>query len=187
MAPDRPMGLGDWQVALIHQAQSGFPFTISVFGDTANAGASLNVNPVRANVVQGASPYLPDDERSANRWFNTAAFATPPAFTFGNVGRNTVYGPGLQKTDVALAAQLWPRRPDGARHPAGGLQPVQPHEPWHARALRQHAAVRQRHHGRHTCTADSVCWTFHVLKVLGRPRTRAGLHQVLRRGVAGLD
>jgi hypothetical protein len=94
--------LGDWQVALIHQAQSGFPFTISVFGDTANAGALLNVNPVRANVVSGVSPYLPDDERSADRWFNTAAFTTPPAFTFGNVGRNTVYGPGLQKTDVAL-------------------------------------------------------------------------------------
>jgi hypothetical protein len=94
--------LGGWQVALIHQAQTGFPFTISVFGDTANAGALLNVNPVRANTVPGVSPYLPPDQRSAARWFNTAAFVTPPAFTFGNAGRNSVYGPGLQKTDVAL-------------------------------------------------------------------------------------
>ena len=94
--------LGDWQVAVIHQAQSGFPFTISVFGDTANAGSLLNVNPVRANTVPGVSPYLPGDQRSAARWFNTAAFVAPPAFTFGNAGRNSVYGPGLQKTDVAL-------------------------------------------------------------------------------------
>ena len=27
---------------------------------------------------------------------------TPPAFTFGNVGRNTVYGPGLQTLDTAI-------------------------------------------------------------------------------------
>jgi len=94
--------LGDWQVAGIYQAQTGFPFTISVFGDTANAGALLNVNPVRANVVAGVSPYLPADERSGDRWFNTAAFTTPPAFTFGNAGRNSIYGPGLQKTDLAL-------------------------------------------------------------------------------------
>jgi outer membrane receptor protein involved in Fe transport len=94
--------LGDWQLAIIEQVQSGFPFTISVFGDTANAGALLNVNPVRANVVPGVSPYLPDGERSADHWFNTAAFATPAAYTFGNAGRNSVYGPSLRKTDVAL-------------------------------------------------------------------------------------
>ena len=93
---------GGWQLAAIHQMQSGFPFTISVFGDTANAGALLNVNPVRANVVPGVSPYLPKDQRSADRWFNTGAFVIPPAFTFGNAGRNSVYGPGLWKTDVAI-------------------------------------------------------------------------------------
>jgi hypothetical protein len=94
--------LGDWQVAAIHQMQSGFPFTVSVFGDTANAGALLNIHPVRANVVPGVDPYLPEDERTAERWFNTAAFTAPPAFTFGNAGRNSMYGPGLQKTDVAI-------------------------------------------------------------------------------------
>lgn len=53
MARAARLRLGDWQLAVIHQMQSGFPFTISVFGDTANAGALLNVNPVRANVVPG--------------------------------------------------------------------------------------------------------------------------------------
>jgi hypothetical protein len=60
------------------------------------------VNPVRANVVPGVSPYLPSGERSADHWFNTAAFATPAAYTFGNAGRNSVYGPSLRKTDVAV-------------------------------------------------------------------------------------
>ena len=30
------------------------------------------------------------------------AFATPAAYTFGNVGRNTVYGPGMQTMDLAM-------------------------------------------------------------------------------------
>ena len=94
--------LGDWQVSLIYQAQSGFPFTIGVFGDTANAGALLNVNPIRASSVHGVSPDLPTSERNADHWFNTAAFATPPAFSFGDVGRNSVVGPGLSKADLAL-------------------------------------------------------------------------------------
>lgn len=40
---------------------------------------------------------------TAAEWFNPAAFATPAAFTFGNVGRNSVYGPGMQTLDFALA------------------------------------------------------------------------------------
>ena len=46
---------GGWQASLIYQWQSGFPFTVSVFGDSANAGSLLNVNPIRANVVPGVS------------------------------------------------------------------------------------------------------------------------------------
>jgi hypothetical protein len=93
---------GDWQASMIYQWQSGFPFTISVFGDTANAGSLLNVNPIRANVVPGVSPELPARERSADRWFNTAAFETPAPFTFGTATRNSVWGPSLSKADLAL-------------------------------------------------------------------------------------
>jgi hypothetical protein len=93
---------GDWQVAMIYQAQTGFPFTIGVIGDTANAGALLNVNPIRADVVPGVSPDLPSSERHADHWFNSAAFATPAAFQFGTAGRNSVVGPGLSKVDLSL-------------------------------------------------------------------------------------
>lgn len=89
-----------WQLAAVYQAQSGYPLTISVFGDTANAGTLLGENPVRANYT--GQPVFGPGTRTADMWFNPAAFATPAAFTFGNVGRNTVYGPGRQTLDVAL-------------------------------------------------------------------------------------
>ena len=97
---------GDWELAAIFQAQSGFPYTIGVVGDTANVGALLNVNPIRANTVPGQDPDLPSGEPSTSRWFNTGAFTTPPAFTFGNVGRNTMTGPSLHKVDLALEKRI---------------------------------------------------------------------------------
>lgn len=87
-------------MAAVFQAQSGFPFTISVFGDTANAGTLLGENPIRANYT--GEPVFGPGTGTADRWFNPAAFSTPAAFTFGNVGRNTIYGPGLQTLDLAL-------------------------------------------------------------------------------------
>jgi hypothetical protein len=40
------------------------------------------------------------------RWFNTAAFVTPAPFTFGTATRNSVWGPGLKKADLALDRAL---------------------------------------------------------------------------------
>lgn len=94
----------DWRLSAIYQAQSGFPFTISVFGDTANAGTLLGENPIRANYT--GEPVFGPNTRTADRWFNTAAFTTPAAFTFGNVGRNTLYGPGRQTLDLALQREF---------------------------------------------------------------------------------
>jgi hypothetical protein len=91
----------DWHLSTIYQVQSGMPFTISVFGDTANSGTVLGENPVRANVT--GKPVFGAGTRTADEWFNPAAFATPPAFTYGNAGRNSVYGPPLQTLDFALA------------------------------------------------------------------------------------
>jgi hypothetical protein len=93
-----------WRLSAVYQAQSGFPFTISVFGDTANAGTLLGENPIRANYT--GQPVSGPGTRTADRWFNTAAFATPAAFTFGDVGRNTVYGPGRQTLDLALQREF---------------------------------------------------------------------------------
>ncbi len=94
--------ISGWQLNGIWQFQSGSPFTVGVSGDLANIGAPNN-NTNRANLVLGQPVQLARDQRSTRRWFNTAAFATPPSFTFGNVGRNTVDGPGLISMDVSVA------------------------------------------------------------------------------------
>jgi hypothetical protein len=94
----------DWRLSAIFQIQSGYPFTISVFGDTANAGTLLGENPIRANYT--GQPIFGSGTRTADQWFNPAAFATPAAFTFGNVGRNAIYGPGRQTLDLALQREF---------------------------------------------------------------------------------
>jgi hypothetical protein len=91
----------NWHLTTIYQVQSGMPFTISVFGDTANSGTVLGENPIRANTT--GQPIFGPGTRTAEKWFNQAAFAAPPAYTFGNVGRNSVYGPSMQTLDLALA------------------------------------------------------------------------------------
>jgi hypothetical protein len=95
----------NWQLSTVYQIQTGFPLTISVFGDTANSGTVLGENPIRANYA--GRPIFGPGTHTAAQWFSTAqataAFSTPAAFTFGNVGRNSVYGPGLQTLDFAVA------------------------------------------------------------------------------------
>ncbi len=91
----------DWHLSTIYQVQSGMPLTISVFGDTANSGTVLGENPIRANVT--GQPVFGPGTHAAAQWFNPAAFTAPPAFTYGNAGRNSVYGPPLQTMDFALA------------------------------------------------------------------------------------
>ena len=41
-------------------------------------------------------------ERSAGRFFNTAAFVAVPQFVIGNSSRNPVRGPGLQNADLMI-------------------------------------------------------------------------------------
>jgi hypothetical protein len=91
----------NWHLTTVYQAESGMPFTISVFGDTANSGTVLGENPIRANYT--GKPIFGPGTRTAAMWFNPAAFATPAAYTFGDVGRNSVYGPPLRTLDFALA------------------------------------------------------------------------------------
>jgi hypothetical protein len=90
-----------WQLSSVYQVQSGFPFTVSVFGDTANSGTLLGENPIRANYT--GQPIFGSGTHTAQEWMNPSAFAAPPAYTFGNTGRNAIYGPGMQTLDLAVA------------------------------------------------------------------------------------
>ena len=50
----------------------------------------------------GADPNLPGDQQTIAQWFNTDAFVTQPRGTFGNVGRNTIIGPGISNVDASI-------------------------------------------------------------------------------------
>jgi hypothetical protein len=94
----------DWLFAGIYEGESGYPFTVSVFGDTANAGTILGENPIRANLT--GKPIFGPGTRNAQQWINPAAFAAPAPYTFGNAGRNSVYGPGMQTLDLSAQRNL---------------------------------------------------------------------------------
>jgi hypothetical protein len=85
--------IGGWQIGGIMVLQSGLPFTVTVPGSPANTGSGS-----RANPVDGVSPKV--DNQSLSRWFNPAAFTTPPAFTWGTLGRNTLRGPAIYNFDL---------------------------------------------------------------------------------------
>jgi hypothetical protein len=87
-----------WQLSGIWSASSGAPFTAQVGFDRAglvNAGAQ------RPNLVAGANPN-PTSNATVHRWFDPTAFSLPAAGQLGNLGRNTLVGPGLTNVDFAI-------------------------------------------------------------------------------------
>ncbi len=88
---------GGWQVAGIARAQAGSPVAVTQ-ATNLNAFAGFGIQ--RPNRL--VDPSLPLEERSAGRWFNTAAFAQAPQFTIGNSSRNPVAGPGYKTLDLMV-------------------------------------------------------------------------------------
>jgi hypothetical protein len=90
--------IGGWELGTLLNIQSGFPLTMASGRDQSNTGAGFD----RPNQIAGGSTELPGDQRDASKWFNTSIFALQPLGTFGNVGRNTIIGPGLVQWDASL-------------------------------------------------------------------------------------
>jgi hypothetical protein len=91
--------VGGWQLNGILTLTSGLPYNVFISSDIPNVGnfAPWSGN-VRANVV--GDPNLPDP--STTKWFNTAAFAPPDPFTFGNSGRNSLRADWFKNLDLSL-------------------------------------------------------------------------------------
>jgi hypothetical protein len=86
---------GGWQVAGILTLRSGIPFTVTTSGGITNAGGSDRPN----RIGDGT---LSSDQRSIDRWFDLSAFKVQPQYTYGNSGRNILFGPGLTNIDFLL-------------------------------------------------------------------------------------
>jgi hypothetical protein len=101
--PFHSVALRNFEAASIITAQSGQPFTPILEFDNSNTGnTGGNFGSDRPNVVGNPSLAHP----SQRLWFNTAAFAIPPQYTFGNAGRNILRGPGLATFDLSLSRKF---------------------------------------------------------------------------------
>ncbi|HYB96779.1 MAG TPA: TonB-dependent receptor [Vicinamibacterales bacterium] len=88
---------GGWQLNGIYQAQTGFPLSV-----TQGAVQDIRYMTSRPDMTCDAN----DGPKTTAQWFNTSCFT---ALTLaqtgerpGNAGRNTVRGPGFQRTDLSI-------------------------------------------------------------------------------------
>lgn len=91
-----------WELTGIFSATSGPPFTL--YDGFDRAGLNELGAGERPNVAPGCSnnPKLGIITATRNEWYNTSCFTLQPVGTFGNLGRDTVIGPGFADLDAAL-------------------------------------------------------------------------------------
>ena len=110
--------VGGWSVNSIVLLQSGFPFTPQLSYNPSNDGDTRN--PVRPFI----NPNFTGSAiiGSASQWFNPNAFLQPPANSgfFGNLGRNSLTGPGLATWDFSAVKDTR----HGNRHTVNAVKPV---------------------------------------------------------------
>ncbi len=93
-----------WQLGGIFRGHSGIPFSAAMVGDPANTGTSRRGTDSgqRPDQVGPTNNPVIGDPR---QWFDGEAFALPQAEgggILGNLGRNTLIGPGLATFDLML-------------------------------------------------------------------------------------
>ncbi|MBV8071651.1 MAG: carboxypeptidase regulatory-like domain-containing protein, partial [Acidobacteriaceae bacterium] len=82
---------GGWALSGVIRLQSG-PYS-TVTGNTSTGTR-------RSDYVGGG---IYPSNQNVNNWVNAAAFATAPNGRYGNLGIDTIEGPGLQSYDLSLA------------------------------------------------------------------------------------
>ena len=99
------LGVG-WQLNTILTIQSGRPIPIVNSNDTSG---TFNFHQ-RPNVVAGVNPILSNWSPTSG-YLNPAAFSQPADGTFGNLGRNAIYGPGFHNLDFSVTKDFPIREP----------------------------------------------------------------------------
>ena len=88
-----------WRTNGIFRYISGSPLTVVPGVDRALTGGGGQRVDVIGNPVLASGRSF-DDQRAM--YFNVAAFATPALGTYGNMGRNAIYGPGQYNLDLSF-------------------------------------------------------------------------------------
>jgi hypothetical protein len=92
--------LGNWDLNGIVSFYSGVPFDVTTSnGDITNTGNTVE----RANLVL-TDPY--PSNQTPNEWINPAAFATPPNYTFGTLGRNSLRSDSTKNFDFSVVRRF---------------------------------------------------------------------------------
>jgi hypothetical protein len=87
-----------WTISTIIALQSGFPFSPQLGYNPTGSGDTRN--PVRPDINPNFLGNL--YQRTPQQYFNPAAFLAPAYGTVGNLGRDTLTGPGLANADLSL-------------------------------------------------------------------------------------
>ncbi|MBS1799584.1 MAG: carboxypeptidase regulatory-like domain-containing protein [Acidobacteria bacterium] len=87
-----------WTLSSIVGLQSGFPFSPQLGYNPTGSGDTRN--PVRPDINPDFHGNL--YPRTTQQFFNPAAFLAPAYGTVGNLGRDTLTGPGLANVDISL-------------------------------------------------------------------------------------
>ena len=89
-----------WQWNALGLLHSGVADTVYIGTNTYGNDDYTNQRP---DVVPGRHFYAP--ERSWRSWLNSGAWSLPAAGTFGDSGRNTIYGPTFKQIDTSVVKQ----------------------------------------------------------------------------------
>jgi hypothetical protein len=95
--------INGWNLSFISNWQTGFPFTS--FAEDDNSFSAMGNDRPDITVGNIAQTKLSSGRSHAaliNEWFNTADFAPNAIGTYGNIGKNSLRGPRLFTTDLAL-------------------------------------------------------------------------------------
>jgi hypothetical protein len=95
--------ISGWSLSGLNAIQSGLPLTPYDGFNRSNNGNSAGPGD-RPDLVPGCSNNPVTG--SPSEWFNVNCFALQPAGFYGNLGRNTVNGPGIVSMDIALLKSM---------------------------------------------------------------------------------
>ena len=86
-----------WGFSTLGILRTGVADTVYIGTNTFGNGDFINQRP---DCVAGVDPYA--HPQTITNWLNPAAFSLPAAGTFGNCGRNTIYGPNFLNVDFSV-------------------------------------------------------------------------------------
>jgi hypothetical protein len=90
-----------WQVNAIVSLQTGLPFTVLSGTDRSLSGVGNDY------ADQVGNPARPSGVSKVKEYFNTASFVPATIGTFGNIGRNSLRGPGYADVDTSIFKNMF--------------------------------------------------------------------------------